>query len=65
MTIYKYVLLQNVKFFLHFSSCIQYFNENIFNLNMIDNESFNIMLTNNIVSFEQQSPDCFCDQDLP
>ena len=52
MTIYRYVLLQNVKFFLRFSSCIQYFNENIFPLNMVDNE----MLTNNIISFEQLGP---------
>ena len=43
--------LQIVKFFMRFSSCIQYFNENIFPLNMIDNESFNI-----IISFEQLSP---------
>ena len=58
MTIYQYVLLQNEKFFLRFSSCIQFFSETIFPLNMIDNESFNIMLTNNIVSFEQLSPGC-------
>ena len=58
-TIYQYVLLQNVKFRLCFSSCIQYFNENIFPLNMIDNESFNIMLTNDIISFEQLSPDYY------
>ena len=35
--IYQYVLLQNVKFIWHISSCTQYFNENIFPLNMIDN----------------------------
>ena len=56
-TIYQYVLLQNVKFILRFSSWIQYFNENIFPLNMIDNENFNFMLTNNIISFEQLSPE--------
>ena len=39
--------------FLRFSRCIQYFNKNILLLNMIGDETFNIMLTNNVVSFEQ------------
>ena len=56
IVIYQYLLLQNVKFFLRFSSCIQYFNKNISPLNLIDDGRFKIMLTNNMVSFEQLSP---------
>ena len=54
--IYRIVLLQNVKFFLRFSLCIQFFNKIILLLNMIGDETFNIMLTSNVVSFEQLCP---------
>ena len=57
--IYQIVLLQNHKFFLRFSRCIQYFNKNIMLLNMIGDETFNILLVNNVVSFEQLSPDLY------
>ena len=49
----------NVKFFLRFSRCIQYFNKDTLLLNMIGVETFNIMLTNNVVSFEQLGPGVF------
>ena len=45
-----------VKFFLCFSRCIQYFNKIILLLNMIGDETFNIMITNNVVSFEELNP---------
>ena len=50
------VLLQNVKFFWCFSCYLQYFNKNFLLLKMIDDETFKVMLTENVVSFEQLSP---------
>ena len=48
--------MQIVQFFIRFSSCIQFFNENIFPLNMIDNESFKIMLTNRLPAKNDPAP---------